>query len=124
MFKRFFNFLREQSLFQKIVAFFAALGVIASAVLTISQLINSFNENRENATPLVIATEDFKGKTTNQGNQGASGDNNKNTWINKKEQTIIHQGDTIKQGDQGSIGNNNTNTWNNNDKAKKPYEGE
>jgi hypothetical protein len=103
-----------------IVAFFGGLDIIASTVLTISNLASSFEGKQGDDRSLMIAG-DYANKQITQGNQGSVGDNNRNTWNEKKETTII-RGDVTFQGDQSVSGNNNVNTWNNSDTAPERYE--
>ena len=70
MLNKFYNFLRKQSFSKKIVAFFGALGVIVSTVLTINQLVTSLygDKEKEYSAPQVIAKGDsnIDSKTTKE----------------------------------------------------------
>jgi hypothetical protein len=114
MFKKLVDFARRQSVVTRIVAFFGALGVIASAILTTVQLIQSFS-HPENKEPFTIAdnvTETGERRSI-QRDEGSNGNYNRNTWINQESVTPIYQQNIVTQGSQSSFGNHNNNTWNN-----------
>lgn len=108
MLNRIFDFLHIQPAWKKLVAFFSGLGIIASAVLAIIELMNPSVDIDKNQLADSNNTS-INGKNNqsniNNGDQGSAGNRNNNTWNNQKKNMII------LQGNQNSIGDRNQNNW-------------